>query len=241
MHFFFALKQATHVIAVISFLPVALSMSTFPFARFDRPHRLLIFFKSRPKAGNGNWRPLRNGGGKGRLGKFGGIVKPGGGNAPGGGSIGKPKNGGMGGFAGELEFSFVSDGLPAHGVGIPFFQPVGGIGGGPTPSWPPGKGIIGAILGGNGGIIGGGKKQGCGAGAPFGARLSLMSKNCPPSSGGGSRSVLIGLNFDSDRFKSLLQSSANSFLFSEGSVCIGVSDSSDFVSKNRLSTIIWPV
>jgi hypothetical protein len=135
MHFFFALKQATHVIAVMSFLPVALSMSTFPLARFDRPHRLLIFFKSRPKAGNGNWRPLRNGGGKGRLGKLGGIAKPGGGNAPGGGIMGKPKNGGgMGGFAGELELSFVSAGLP-HGVGIPLFQPPGGgIGGGPTPS-----------------------------------------------------------------------------------------------------------
>lgn len=129
MHFFFALKHATHVIAVMSFRPVALSISTFPLALFDRPHRFPIFFKSRPKGGNGNCRPLRNGGGKGRLGKLGGIVKPGGGNALGG-IMGKPKNGGIGGFAGELEFSFVSAGFP-H-VGIPFFQPPGGIGGGPT-------------------------------------------------------------------------------------------------------------
>jgi len=108
--------------AVISFLPVALSMSTFPFARFDRPHRLPIFFKSLPKGGKGNNCAFRNGGGKGRLVKFGGMESPGGGNGPGG-SMGIGKNG-IGGFVGEFEFSLFSPDLPQFGI-HPFFQPLG--------------------------------------------------------------------------------------------------------------------
>lgn len=221
---------------------MALSISTFPLARFDLPHRFPIFFKSRPNGGNGNSCAFRNGGGKGRFAKLGGIGSPGGGKGPGG-SIGKGKNG-MAGFPGELESSFDSDGgFPQFG-NPPFFHPPGGGGSGGGASWP-GRGIMGRAAdmpaGNGGGINGGGTSQGWGGFPPgFGAALSVISKNFP-CSGFGSRFVLIGLNFESERLRSLLQSSTkgapSDFFFTGGSVCIGVSDSSDLVSKNKLSAM----
>lgn len=245
------------MIAVISFLPVALSMSTFPFARFDRPQRFPIFFKSLPNGGNGKSCAFKNGGGKGRLGNPGGgpgIGKPGGGKGPGG-SIGIG-NIGIAGFPGELELSsLVSDGLAQAGIG-PFFQPPGGGGIPGSPGCPVGRvciiGMGGAMPAGNGGGIkaapGGGTSQ---EGAEWGAGtlpeleeagVAEISKNFPAVSGFVSRFIVIGLNFDSARLRSLLQSSFRGFAFDfserEGGFdCIGESGSSDFVSKKRVPTI----